>query len=86
MYPHSDDVGKRRIATTYNLTKDWKQWYGGNLIIMEDWESYNNKKFIVPTFNKLFIMDVTKQNHPHYVSHIAPGVIKNRYAVTGWFL
>jgi len=44
------------------------------------------KKFIPPTFNSVSVFKlVDKKGMDHYVSHVAPGINRARYAVSGWF-
>lgn len=80
--PHTDSPDGRKIAVVYNLTKKWKSWYGGNLVILKDWDSPEVKKTLVPSFNTLNIMKVENQINPHYV---APKVPHKRLAISGWY-
>lgn len=82
--PHSDK-GNGKLAFVINLTKNWKPQYGGVLHFMNDERTEIIDSFI-PSFNTLMIFEVPIENGiPHFVSHIAPNVKYNRYALTGWF-
>jgi Rps23 Pro-64 3,4-dihydroxylase Tpa1-like proline 4-hydroxylase len=82
--PHSDR-GNGRLAFVINLTKFWKPQYGGNLHFMNDDRTEILDTF-VPEFNNLVIFYVPEGDGvPHFVSHIAPNVKHNRFAITGWF-
>lgn len=82
--PHHDKA-KGKIGFVYNLSKDWKPQYGGNLNITDE-SGFNVIKTITPKFNNLVIFDIPNYNGiPHFVSHISPKVKKKRISVTGWF-
>ncbi len=82
--PHSDK-GNGKLAFVINLTKNWKPQYGGVLHFMNDERTEIIDSFI-PSFNTLMIFEVPVETGiPHFVSHIAPNVKYNRYALTGWF-
>jgi len=82
--PHSDK-GNGRLAFVINLTKNWKPQYGGNLNFLNDDRTEIIETF-VPDFNNIVLFTVEDNKEtPHFVSHIAPGVKYNRYAITGWF-
>ena len=82
--PHSDR-GNGRLAFVINLTKFWKPQYGGNLHFMNDDRTEILDTF-VPEFNNLVVFYVPEGDGvPHFVSHVAPNVKHNRFAVTGWF-
>ena len=80
--PHSD-IGNGKVAFIINLTKNWKPQYGGILHFLN---KSRNKiiKSLVPSFNNLVIFFIPNEGIPHFVSHIVPGIKKNRYAITGW--
>ena len=80
--PHSD-IGNGRIAFVLNLTKNWKPQYGGVLHFLNKSRSKIIDSY-VPSFNNLIIFYIPPEGIPHYVSHVAPGVKNNRYAITGW--
>lgn len=83
---HTDTTGsgelKRHVAIIFHLAKDWKPWYGGNLIITDQDE--NVVELFTPKFNTLTIMNVEDKKMPHFVSEIANGLDKNRYAISYW--
>lgn len=82
--PHSDK-GNGRLAYVINLTKFWKPQYGGNLHFMNEDRTEITDTF-VPAFNTLMIFHVPEgKGIPHFVSHVAPNVKHNRFAITGWF-
>lgn len=83
--PHSDGPNGV-LGFVYNLSKDWKPHYGGNL----HFQSNNNENIIekvnVPTFNTLTMFDLeTTMGHMHYVSHVAPDITQKRLAFAGWW-
>jgi len=82
--PHHDKA-KGKIGFVFNLSKDWKPQYGGNLNITDE-SGFHVIKTITPKFNNLVIFDIPNYNGiPHFVSHINPKVKKKRISVTGWF-
>lgn len=81
--PHSD-INNGKLAFVFNLTKNWKPQYGGILHFLNTNRTDILHSF-VPSFNNLLIFEVPKEGIPHYVSHIAPLVKYNRYALTGWY-
>jgi hypothetical protein len=83
--PHTDSPDGRKIAVIYNLTKNWKSWYGGNLVILKDWDTSEIKKILTPMFNTLNIMNVENKINPHYVSHVSPKVLHKRLSISGWY-
>jgi len=81
---HSDK-GNGRLAFVINLSKNWKPQYGGNLHFLSEDRSEIIHTF-VPGFNNLIIFHVPENaGIPHYVSHIAPFIKNQRYAISGWF-
>ena len=82
--PHSDK-GNGRLAFVLNLSKYWKPQYGGVLHFMND-ERTEIVDSYAPLFNALMLFEVPPDKGiSHYVSHVAPNVKFNRYAITGWF-
>jgi hypothetical protein len=82
--PHSDK-GNGKLAFVLNITPQWKPQYGGILHFMNDERTEIIKSF-VPEFNSFVIFNVPELHGiPHFVSHVAPNVRFNRYAITGWF-
>jgi Rps23 Pro-64 3,4-dihydroxylase Tpa1-like proline 4-hydroxylase len=82
--PHSDK-GNGKLAFVINITPNWKPQYGGILHFMNDERTEIIQSF-VPEFNSFVIFNVPEPNGiPHFVSHIAPNVRFNRFAITGWF-
>ena len=85
---HSDTVEdhetglSRHVAIIIHFAKDWKPWYGGNLVICDNNDMV--RKTFVPKFNSLTIMDVENYRMPHFVSEIANGLDKSRYAISYW--
>jgi Rps23 Pro-64 3,4-dihydroxylase Tpa1-like proline 4-hydroxylase len=81
---HSDK-GNGRLAFVINLSKNWKPQYGGNLHFLNEDRNEIIDTF-VPGFNNLTIFYVPENTGiPHYVSHIAPNVKNQRFAISGWF-
>ena len=87
---HTDAVTKlngnpRKVAVVVHLTKDWKPWYGGNLVLLEK-DGSSIKKTLTPKFNSVTLMKVEEEGVPHYVDPIIPRLIgKNRYAISMWY-
>ena len=82
--PHSDK-GNGKLAFVLNLSKFWKAQYGGILHFLDE-ERNEIIDSYVPDFNNLVLFEVPEdQERPHFVSHIAPYVKHNRYAITGWY-
>lgn len=71
------DTGRGKIAFVYNLTKNWKEKYGGLLL--------HPNKMVVPTFNSLAMFYVEGDGVPHSVTQISPYCENVRLAFTGWF-
>jgi hypothetical protein len=80
--PHNDkDNGE--LAFVLNLTRDWNPMWGGCLHLLEkDWARI--KRTIPPVHNEMVVFEVKEARHPHFVSHVAPGVTRDRYAFSGW--
>ena len=87
---HTDAVTKlngnpRKVAVVVHLTKDWKPWYGGNLVLL-DKDGTSIKKTLTPKFNSVTLMKVEEEGVPHYVDPIIPRLVgKNRYAISMWY-
>jgi SM-20-related protein len=82
--PHHDKA-KGKIGFVFNLAKNWKPEYGGNLNITDE-TGFQVIKTITPKFNNLVIFDIPNYNGiPHFVSHVNPQIKKKRISVTGWF-
>lgn len=84
---HSD-TGLGKVAFVYNLSKNWKYVYGGNLTIFEfDWKT--PKRIFVPAFNTLILFKVPEGSGiPHCVTPVVSGVNKSgekRLALSGWY-
>lgn len=77
-----DDTGDgdRRVAYVLNLTKDWREDWGGYL------HFYNKDGDIIqgfkPRFNSLTLFDVPQR---HAVSYVPPYAAIGRLAISGWF-
>lgn len=87
---HTDSKDKkengkvRKIAIIIHLAKNWKPWYGGNLMIL-DKEAEYVRNTITPKFNSICIMNVENDALPHYVDPMIAGLWKKRYAVSMWY-
>jgi len=81
--PHSDK-GNGRLAFVLNLTMGWKPQYGGLLHFMNDEKTEIIDTF-TPQFNQLTLFEVPEEGIHHYVSHVVPGIKKERFAITGWY-
>lgn len=77
--PHSDSAPgtTRQCAFVLNLSHDWKEEYGGNLII-------DNTTVLVPGFNNLVLFDVRGAGRLHYVSQVTDKTDDTRLAISGW--
>ena len=83
--PHSDK-GNGKVAFVLNLSKFWKPQYGGILNFLDE-SRENIIKSFVPNFNNLILFEVPEEkDKPHFVSHVAPNIKHNRYAITGWYI
>ncbi len=82
--PHVDSPNGS-VGFVYQLTKDWKAQFGGNLHFLHN-ETSEVERVEVPTFNTLTLFDLPKGiGKLHYVSHVSPGVEELRLTYTGWF-
>ena len=87
---HTDAVTKkngkpRKLAVVIHLTKNWKPWYGGNLMLLDKQGDYI-KKALTPLFNSVTLMRVEEEGVPHYVDPLITGKFdKNRYAISMWY-
>lgn len=79
---HDDDVrGKNRLAAyVLNLTPEWRNDWGGALILPGKEDSENVALF--PKFNVLNIFSVPQK---HSVSLVTEFAGAHRYSITGWF-
>lgn len=83
--PHSDGPNGK-LGFVYNLSKDWKPHYGGNLHFQSNDDDMIIEQVNVPEFNTLTMFDLeTTMGHMHYVSHVSPGVEQKRLAFAGWW-
>ena len=86
--PHTDAADEsRQIAFVLNLTKDWKEEYGGNLVVDSNKRPDGSRPpatIVTPAFNSLAIFDVTNGGRLHYVSQVTPATDDTRVAITGW--
>ena len=82
--PHVDSPNGS-VGFVYQLTKNWKAQFGGNLHFLNN-ETSEVERVEVPTFNTLTLFDLPKGvGKLHYVSHVSPGVEELRLTYTGWF-
>ena len=83
--PHSDGINGI-LGFVYNLSKNWKPEYGGNLHFMDKKNNQIIQKINVPSFNTLTMFDLaTSMGHTHYVSEVIPNVPSKRLAMAGWW-
>tara|TARA_R100000935_G_scaffold31855_1_gene52371 strand:+ start:38 stop:748 length:711 start_codon:yes stop_codon:yes gene_type:complete len=83
--PHADGINGI-LGFVYNLSKNWKPEYGGNLHFMDKNNDNIIQKINVPTFNTLTMFDLaTSMGHMHYVSEVVPNVPAKRLAMAGWW-
>jgi len=78
------DSGRGSIAFVYNLTKNWKEEYGGNFNLLDDHNWSVVKRVVVPTFNSLTFFDVSSSGRPHLVQRVNDDVTESRIAMSGW--
>ena len=79
------DQSYGKIAFVYNLTKNWKEEYGGNFYLLHD--NHTVRKKVIPTFNSLTIFDVSRQEgRPHYVEKVNDNVEEKRLCFSGWLI
>ena len=76
----TDPSGKRRLAYTIGLTKNWHPDWGGLLQFYED--DGTPRDSWGPKFNTLSIFDI---DHIHSVTHITPYALEPRLSIVGWF-
>lgn len=85
---HTDVSDNRKLAFVLNLTEDWKEEYGGCLVIEPEQAGKsrcgNPSLTIVPEYNTLSLFDVTNGGRAHYVSEVVEPTGKIRMAITGW--
>lgn len=83
--PHSDGPNGV-LGFVYNLSKDWKPQYGGNLHFQDNFDQNVIQKINVPKFNTLTMFDLaTTMGHMHYVSEVVKDVPAKRLAFAGWW-
>lgn len=83
--PHSDGPNGV-LGFVYNLSKDWKPHYGGNLHFQNKLDENLIEKINVPKFNTLTMFDLaTSMGHMHYVSEVVPNLKTKRLAMAGWW-
>lgn len=76
----ADNSGKRRLAYTIGLTKNWHPDWGGLLQFYED--DGTPRDAWAPAFNTLNLFDI---DHIHSVTHITPYALEPRLSIVGWF-
>lgn len=83
--PHSDGPNGV-LGFVYNLSKNWKPHYGGNLHFQDNYDETLIEKINVPKFNTLTMFDLaTTQGHMHFVSEVIKGAPEKRLAFAGWW-
>lgn len=82
--PHTD-AKNGRVAVSLSLTKSWSPDFGGLLHVMPELDS-DLGSVAVPTFNSMVAFTIPNEvGRLHFVSHVAPGVMRPRLAVSGWY-
>ena len=82
--PHVDSPNGS-VGFVYQLTKNWKSQFGGNLHFL-DHETMDVERVETPRFNTLTLFDLPKGvGKWHYVSHVSPGVEELRLTYAGWY-
>lgn len=83
--PHSDGPNGL-LGFVYNLSKNWKPEYGGNLFFQNNQDLNVIERVLVPSFNTLTMFDLgTTQGHSHFVSEVVKDVPAKRVTMTGWW-
>ena len=83
--PHADGINGI-LGFVYNLSKNWRPEYGGNLHFMDKENNNIIQKINVPSFNTLTMFDLaTSMGHMHYVSEVVPNIPVKRLAMAGWW-
>ncbi len=78
------DGERGKIAYVYNLTKDWKEEYGGNFQLLHD-NYCGIKTTVKPNFNAFtFFYIQGNQGTPHRVQRVQPDATGKRIAFSGW--
>ena len=82
---HDDDIGNREIAFIINLTKNWKEEYGGKLEFFDSINSEPTKvcKSITPSFNQFNCFKVTPGKSFHQISEVIGD--NERISISGWY-
>ena len=78
--PHSDAVGKRKLAYIFYFNKGWKVEYGGNIAF----DKGTHWQMFVPQHGTLVLFNVEDNDNKHMVTNVA--VNRTRYAITGWLI
>ena len=76
---HTDKVGPRSLTYVFNMTKNWREEYGGLLLMIEQGRYY------APGFNKLVLFDLPPGGRLHCVTEVAQNVTEVRLGLTGWY-
>ena len=83
--PHSDGPNGT-LGFVYNLSKEWRPHFGGNLHFQSNEDETLIERINVPKFNTLTMFDLsTSQGHMHFVSHVVEGAPTKRLAFAGWW-
>lgn len=79
---HSDG-NRGKIAYVFNLTKHWKEEWGGNFELLQD--DYSGlKQRVTPNCNAFTLFDVSGSGKPHRVERVKSDVQGKRIAFSGW--
>lgn len=81
--PHTDPV-HGDVGVVYQLTRDWKPQWGGLLHFMDANGSVVGVR--EPVFNSITLFEIPEGGQWHFVSQVAAGVTKSRYAMAGWLV
>ncbi|XP_066588196.1 prolyl 3-hydroxylase OGFOD1 [Prorops nasuta] len=83
---HDDNMGDRRIAFIYYLTKNWTADDGGALDIFDTDENgwpRNVVRSFVPEYNSLIFFEVVDNSYHQVAEVTSPD--KARWSINGWF-
>ena len=83
--PHSDGPNGV-LGFVYNLSKNWRPEWGGNLHFQNMQDERIIDRVNVPRFNTLTMFDIaTTQGHTHFVSEVVGNAPEKRLAMAGWW-
>ena len=84
LLPHNDKVEKRKLAFVLNLTKNWEEKKGGELVLFSCYKKSPKKiiKKIPPKFNTFTLFEVCEDSF-HEILEVEKNL--KRVSISGWF-